>query len=368
MSSDKTTIFITGATGYIGGACLNLLLKDPSFGLSALVRDAGKAEKLTALGVSPVIGSLDDAAVLIASAADADVVLHTAHADHYPAILDILKGMRHRFEKTGKQGILIHTSGTGVLADDAKGMHDDHITYDDSNVESIESLPPDAVHRKVDVEIVKADQEGYIRSFIVLPSTIWGILTGPVAEAGIAHVHSRQIPEAIVIGMKRGQGGMVGKGLNVWPHVEIHELAEMYIIILCAALDGTAPHGRQGFYFGASGHYRLLDAAKVYTSALHALGKSASPEPTAYTKEDIDKYLGGNDYLGSNSRCRVVRAKELGWNPTKTTDDFFEFIPKEVEVIVRDPFRSRTETAGKTSFSAVCARRIAAMACIFGYD
>ena len=51
-------------------------------------------------------------------------------------------------------------SGTGVLIDDAKGMHDNHITYDDSSVESIESLPPNAYHREVDREIVKADQEG----------------------------------------------------------------------------------------------------------------------------------------------------------------------------------------------------------------
>ena len=56
--------------------------------------------------------------------------------------------------------ILLLQSGTGVLIDDAKGMHDHHITYDDSSVESIESLPPNAYHREVDREIVKADQEG----------------------------------------------------------------------------------------------------------------------------------------------------------------------------------------------------------------
>ena len=63
----------------------------------------------------------------------------------------------------------------------------------------------------------------YIRSHIIIPSTIWGFLTGPLADAGIAHIHSHQIPWAITAGLKRGQGGMVGKGLNVWPHVELHE-------------------------------------------------------------------------------------------------------------------------------------------------
>ncbi|KZV69699.1 NAD(P)-binding protein [Peniophora sp. CONT] len=340
MASDKTTIFFTGATGYVGGAILTRLLEAGSFEITALVRNADKAKKLNALGVSTIIASLDDSVPLVAAAASADVVMQTAHADHLPAIKDILKGMRQRFEKTGKQGILIHTSGTGVLIDDAKGMHDDHITYDDSSVESIESLPADAFHREVDIEVVKADQEGYIRSHIIIPSTIWGVLTGRLADEGISHTLSHQIPWAIAAGLKRGQGGMVGKGLNVWPHVELHELAEMYMIILRAAIAGTAPHGREGHYFGASGQYRLLDAAKAYTAVLYKLGKSKTPEPTTYTKEEIDRYFGGSEYLGSNSKCKAVRARELGWKPTKTTEDFYAFIPTEVETIAKDPSKS----------------------------
>ena len=73
------------------------------------------------------------------------------------------------------------------------------------------------------------------------------------------------------------------------------------MIVLRAALSGTAPHGRDGHYFAASGEYRLLDAAKAYTGALHKLGKSKTPEPTTYSKEEIDKYFGGvcisNTYL-----------------------------------------------------------------------
>ena len=48
-----------------------------------------------------------------------------------------------------------------------------------------------------------------------------------------------------------------------------------------------------------------------------------------------------SEYLGSNSKCKVVRGKELGWKPTKTTEDFYAFIPTEVEAIVKDPTKSR---------------------------
>ena len=75
MSSDKTTIFFTGATGYVGAAILTSLLEDNSFEVTALVRDAGKAKKLNALGVSTIVASLDDSVPLVAGAAAADVVI-----------------------------------------------------------------------------------------------------------------------------------------------------------------------------------------------------------------------------------------------------------------------------------------------------
>ena len=77
MSSDKTTIFFTGATGYVGAAILTSLLEDNSFEVTALVRDAGKAKKLNALGVSTIVASLDDSVPLVAGAAAADVVIQT---------------------------------------------------------------------------------------------------------------------------------------------------------------------------------------------------------------------------------------------------------------------------------------------------
>ena len=48
-----------------------------------------------------------------------------------------------------------------------------------------------------------------------------------------------------------------------------------------------------------------------------------------------------SEYLGSNSKCKAVRAKELGWKPIKTTEDFYAFIPTEVEAIAQDPSKAR---------------------------
>jgi hypothetical protein len=50
-----------------------------------------------------------------------------------------------------------------VLTDDAKGEHDEHITYNDTDVEQIKSIPEEAIHRNVDLTLLAADKEGESR-------------------------------------------------------------------------------------------------------------------------------------------------------------------------------------------------------------
>lgn len=333
----KTHISLTGATGYLGGSVLQRLLDHPerdTFEITALVRNADKAKLLNTLGVNTVVASLSDLDKLTELAAASDVVIHTADADDQKAVRAILRGLKVRYDKTNKIPIYIHTSGTGVLMDNAAGLRDTDIIYVDTDPEQIESLPATAAHRPVDVEIVAADKDGYVRTYIVLPSTVYGIATGKLFDLGISHAHSIQVPFAIKASLDRGQGGMIGEGKNIWPDVEIHEQAELFQLIFDAALsDANTPHGREGYYFGASDEYRLYDLAKAYSQVLYDLGKGKSPEPTPFTAEEVQKYFGGT-WLGSNSRCKAERGRTLGWKPTKTTKDLLESVRLEVEAIV----------------------------------
>jgi hypothetical protein len=69
--------------------------------------------------------------------------------------------------------------------------------------------------------------------------------------------------------------------------------AELYQMIFDAVLaNQNVPHGREGFYFGASDEYRLYDLAKAYSRDLYDLGKGKSPEPMPFTAEEIQKYFG----------------------------------------------------------------------------
>ncbi|KAF8199609.1 hypothetical protein BJ912DRAFT_1139672 [Pholiota molesta] len=333
----KTNILFTGATGYIGGSVLARFLQRPdlaSFNLTALVRSPEKAAKLNALGVNTVVGSHSDTALMESLAANSDVVLAMADADNLEAALATLKGLKKRHETTGQVPILIHTSGTGVLADDARGEYSTNVIYDDANPDQIESLADTQLHRNVDLPIVNADREGYLKSYIILPSTIYGIAKGVLVEKGIQNPHSIQVPALITASLDRGRGGMVGAGKNLWPDVDIEDVADLYLVLFDAIRkDPTTGHGREGYYFGENGEHSLYEVGKAIGEALVALGKSDNPEPTTFTKEEIDKYFEGSAYLGSNSRARANHSRAIGWKPVKTKADFLASIKPEVETL-----------------------------------
>ena len=50
-------VFLTGATGYIGSAVLDAMIKG-GHRVTALARDPEKAERLPAKGATPIIGEL----------------------------------------------------------------------------------------------------------------------------------------------------------------------------------------------------------------------------------------------------------------------------------------------------------------------
>lgn len=135
-------------------------------------------------------------------------------------------------------------SGTGVLIDEARGeygkFYDDaqitsliislyHLAteeiYSDLDPDHINSLPPTAYHRNVELMVLNASSEpgSKTKTHIVLPSTIYGIADNLFVAKGVANDISMQMPELIRVGVARGQGGVVGKGLNLWPNIHIKE-------------------------------------------------------------------------------------------------------------------------------------------------
>ncbi|EPQ52467.1 NAD P-binding protein [Gloeophyllum trabeum ATCC 11539] len=334
----KTNILLIGATGYLGGTVLQRLLSHPeraSFSISVLVRNTEKAKLLETFGVETIIGSLSDLDKLEKAASSADVVFAIADCDDLNAAKAILAGLKQRHAKTGKQPILIHTSGTGVLVDGAQGDHATDIVYSDLDIPLIESLKPTQIHRPVDIVIAEAGNEGYARTHIILPSMIFGLGNGPLFEKGICNRHSMAIPALLQLGWRRGQSGVCGSGKNLWPLIDVDDTADLYIVLFDAARkDASVAHGRGGYYFAENGHFTQYELAKAVGKVLVELGRAKSAEPTPFTAEELDKYP-VTRFLGMNAVCKAERPRALGWKPTKTKQDMLDGIKPEAEVMIK---------------------------------
>src|ERR1700754_3505071 len=120
-------IFCTGASGYIGGS-VAAPLAAAGHQVTGLVRSAEKADAVRSFGIEPVMGTLDDAAVLSRAARAADVVINAASADHRGAVVALLDAL------AGSGKPFIHTSGSSIVGTRSKGERSDAVFDDDTPI------------------------------------------------------------------------------------------------------------------------------------------------------------------------------------------------------------------------------------------
>ncbi|KAF9969056.1 hypothetical protein BGZ73_008776 [Actinomortierella ambigua] len=332
----KLNVFITGQTGYIGGTAVDHLLKNPvaqeKFVYRSLVRSEPNAKDIQALGITPVLGSLDDSNLLTEESAKADIVLHFAHADHVPAIHAIVKGLKQQGQRNLARPILIHTSGTGILRDGANGNFESDEIYSDDNPAKILALPDSALHRDVELVILDPEVHKYVDTYIVTPPTIWGTGTGP------ANRHSIQIPSQVKDAIQQRKVYRIGKGLNRWSKVHVADLADFYVLLTTKSIEqpNNLPKGREGYYFVENGEFAYGDVSNIIADELYRQGiaQDANVYDTPGNKEDGYFTPGTFDSIGGNSRSRaVLGAKYLGWKAKHDLDgkEFEQYIRDEVK-------------------------------------
>ncbi len=282
-------VFITGASGYIGGSVAASLMA-AGHRVSGLARSPESAAAIEKVGIEPVRGGLDDADTLALAARDADVTVNAASADH-PAAVDAILGA---LEGSGKT--FLHTSGSSIVGTRARGELVEAVFDEDT---PFTSSPTRAARVALDNSIRSAAGRD-VRPIVIAPSLIYGRGHG-------LNPHSIQVPWLIALAKKCDVAKYIGSGANRWANVHIDDLVPLYLLAIEKAKTGS-------FFFVENGENSMREVCEAIG---RMLGQSAPPQSMSVEEAAAEWGEGpANDTMGSNSRVRAKRARaDLGWKP-----------------------------------------------------
>ncbi|NYE60600.1 nucleoside-diphosphate-sugar epimerase [Duganella sp. 1224] len=296
-------VFVTGAAGFIGSSIAAGLVR-AGHEVVGLVRKPEQLEEVKKIGVTGVLGTLNDRDLLIAQAQAADAVINAASSDNRAAVEALVDALAN----TGK--VLLHTSGSSIVGDASGGEGTDKIYHEDH-------LPAPTADKAarvaIDQLVLDAASKG-VRSAVLCNTLIYG--------HGALPRDSVQLPRLLKQARKSGVVRHVGPGRNIWSNVHIDDVVDLYLL----ALDKTEPGA---FYFVESGEAAFRDMSAAIAKALNLGQPQDWPLEQAQAEWGYEMASYG---LGSNSRVRGERArKQLGWQPHR---------PPVLDWIARDMLRA----------------------------
>ncbi|KLO81173.1 nucleoside-diphosphate-sugar epimerase [Fusarium fujikuroi] len=305
-----TSIFLTGASGYVGGQLLHELAQaHPEYTIATLVRDANAAETIAKAypRVRTVVGDLDDSALVEQEASQALVVLSYLIQISGASLLPV-KDLSSPSFKPGEP--------SSEVWDDLDG------------VSSILDLIRSHDSRVVDNYILKiAKETPFVKTALVLPPIIYGKGQGPVKQRSV------QIPALSKVAIERGHAVRAGRGLAAWTNVHVADLARLFTILAEKGAEGSEDEnvwGEKGIYLPGVGELTWADISDRVAKAAKDQGLIDTLDVEELYKPEVDTALpAGSVFFGSNARSKPRRATEvLGWEPKETGLD--EEIPRAV--------------------------------------
>lgn len=279
----KQRIFVTGATGYIGGAVAARLARK-GHQVFGLTRRRERAASLETAGIIPVIGDLTRDNGWRGVLQNCDVAIHTAFdAEDGPAQADQAALDEIRVAALdGRVRRVLYTSGAWVHGHGADGLADENTPLE----------PPSLVQWRAAHEEIALDLSAHDVAVVILrPGMVYGehrgILGGWFAEAHDSHTVTYP-----------------GDGTQHWSLVHRDDLADAYALAL--------EHG------AASERYLLADESRHTVKELsEAVANATGSRALSWPADDLVRTHGAFGELLLND-CQISAAKarrELGWVP-----------------------------------------------------
>jgi len=275
-------VALTGATGFIGSHVLTEL-RDHGHEVTALVRDAARAETVGAHGAVPSVVDLHDRPAVARLLSTADGAIHVASpGDASSADLDaaMIDAAIDAFGGTGKP--YIHITGVWIYGSNSS-------IHEESPVDAPAMVAwRDPLNRRV---LAGRGMRG-----VVMVSTLaYGDGGGGVP--------------GLLIGSPRDDAGnlvMIGTGRQHWPTVHVADLANAFRRVL---EDGSA---RGTYIIGDGANPTVADLTEAAAAAVGAPG--AVPGSDDEARARLGDYFAEVlllDQVTDAARARV----DLGWEP-----------------------------------------------------
>jgi nucleoside-diphosphate-sugar epimerase len=267
-------VFLTGATGYIGGAVGDALLA-AGHTVTGLARSDEAARRLSARGITPSRGDLNSPASL---AVESDGVIHAGTTNDGRIDQEAIRTMLDALRGSGKP--LLYTSGIWVLGDTGGKIADEMWPV---NPAALVAWRPG-----VEQMVLGAARDG-VRGIVIRPGVVYG------RGGGIPADFVKSVRET-------GAARYVGNGENRWPLVHVDDLADLYVRAFQQAAAGTLLHATDGSGFRVR---EIAEAASV----------GAGGRTESWPLEEARKTLGAYadalvlDQLVSSEKARSL----LGW-------------------------------------------------------
>ena len=285
-------IFLTGATGYIGSAVLDALVR-AGHDVTALVRDNAKAARVSARGGHPVIGNLAEPASFHGSAEAQDGYVHAAFDSasnrgpsiEYAALAALIaaaKRPRTAGSTAPAKRFIIYTSGVWILGKASEPI------AENAAINPIEKASFRPQHEKLVLDAAG----DHLRTVVVRPGIIYGGGTGIVAD----------LFKSATNGLVR----VVGDGNNRWPLVYDRDVADLY------ARLAVNPEASGIYHANDEGDERVNDIVAAISPYL-----PVRPDVRHVPIEEARSKMGAYaDALALDQVVRSPRARALGWTPT----------------------------------------------------
>lgn len=283
-------VFVTGASGFIGSAIVQELIRK-GHQVLGLARSDASAAAIKAAGAEVQRGSLDDLDSLRQGAATSDGVIHMAFIHDFSKYEENIAIDRRAIEAIaaeleGTNKPFVATFGTLGLAPGKLGRESD-----------VPDTKAAAGVRAATEEIMLAAAGKGVRTSIVrLPPSVHG-----EGDKGF-------VPAVIGIAREKGVSAYIGDGLNRWPTVHRLDAARLFVLALEKGAPGSIFHGV------AEEGIPIKDLAEV-------IGRHLNIPIVAKSGEEAVNHFGWVTFaLGIDNPTSSAQTQEqLGWYPNQPT-------------------------------------------------